>query len=163
MTVAIEDLNQLSREAFVATLQPLFESADQLAEVLYARRPFGSYAALLETAEALAFAMPADQQVTLLSAHPRIGARPETLSAASYREQGYAIQPADTVDAHLAELNQEYEARFGFRFVVFVDRRPRAEIVRVLRERLHNTRETELETGLRAIFLIARDRLAAAP
>ena len=48
--------------------------------------------------------------------------------------------------AELAELNAAYEERFGFRFVVFVDRRPRAEIVPVLRERLERTRE-ELETA----------------
>ena len=38
--------------------------------------------------------------------------------------------------AELAELNKTYEEKFGFRFVVFVNRRPRAEILPVLRERL---------------------------
>ena len=32
-------------------------------------------------------------------------------------------------------LNAEYEERFGFRFVVFVNRRPKSEILDVLRER----------------------------
>ena len=49
--------------------------------------------------------------------------------------------------AELAELNRAYEEKFGFRFVVFVNRRPRREIVPILRERLERTREEELETA----------------
>ena len=49
--------------------------------------------------------------------------------------------------AELAELNRAYEEKFGFRFIVFVNRRSRAELVPVLRERLQRTREEELDTG----------------
>ena len=60
--------------------------------------------------------------------------------------------------AELARLNDEYERRFGFEFVVFVDGRTRAELLPILRERLTRTRDEELETGLRALCEIARDR-----
>ena len=58
----------------------------------------------------------------------------------------------------LAYLNQVYEEKFGFRFVVFVDGRSRAELLPVLRERLERTREEELETGIRELVAIAKDR-----
>jgi 2-oxo-4-hydroxy-4-carboxy--5-ureidoimidazoline (OHCU) decarboxylase len=58
----------------------------------------------------------------------------------------------------LAYLNQIYEEKFGFRFVVFVNRRPKAAIAEVLRERLARTREDELETALEELVAIARDR-----
>ena len=61
----------------------------------------------------------------------------------------------------VAELNEAYEQRFGFRFVVFVNKRAKAEIVNVLRRRLGNNREQELRSGLRDMFLIARDRYAS--
>ena len=51
-----------------------------------------------------------------------------------------------------------YEKKFGFRFVVFVDRRPKDEILDVLRERIARTREEELDTGCRELVAIARDR-----
>ena len=60
--------------------------------------------------------------------------------------------------AELAELNRAYEEKFGFRFVVFVNRRPRREIVPVLRERLERTREEELATGVDELVQIAIDR-----
>jgi len=60
--------------------------------------------------------------------------------------------------AELAELNAAYEQRFGFRFVVFVNGRPRREIVPVLRERLERTREEELATGVDELVQIAVNR-----
>ena len=71
-------------------------------------------------------------------------------------EQGTEADPA--VMTELAYLNQVYEEKFGFRFVVFVAGRPKAEILDVLGERLERTREEELETGLEELVAIARDR-----
>ena len=59
----------------------------------------------------------------------------------------------------MAELNRAYEERFGFRFVVFVNRRPKSAILEVLRERLGNPRSRELRTALDEMLAIARDRL----
>ena len=64
--------------------------------------------------------------------------------------------------AELAELNRAYEEKFGFRFIVFVNRRSRAELVPVLRERLEHTREEELDTALHELVAIARDRWCSA-
>ena len=95
------------------------------------------------------------EKVEALAAHPAIGQR-SGLSARSAREQGDDSDPVVLSD--LAYLNQVYEEKFGFRFVVFVDRRPKAEILEVLRDRIANTREDELDTGCRELVAIARDR-----
>jgi 2-oxo-4-hydroxy-4-carboxy--5-ureidoimidazoline (OHCU) decarboxylase len=58
----------------------------------------------------------------------------------------------------LAYLNQVYEEKVGFRFVVFVNGRPKTEILEVLRGRLERSREEELETALGELVAIARDR-----
>jgi 2-oxo-4-hydroxy-4-carboxy-5-ureidoimidazoline decarboxylase len=160
---SIGRLNTLPPDAFAAAIRPLFEMAPPLARALGARRPFASYAQLVDTAERLALSMPFEEQVAILSAHPRIGADPATLSPASLREQGteLGIPPADVqrLYGQLSELNARYEQQFGFRFVVFVDGRPKTEILRVLRERLHRGQTEELATGLTDMFRIARDRL----
>jgi 2-oxo-4-hydroxy-4-carboxy--5-ureidoimidazoline (OHCU) decarboxylase len=59
----------------------------------------------------------------------------------------------------LASLNDEYERKFGFRFVVFLGGRPRTAIVPVLRERLRRTRDDELATGIAEFLAITLDRL----
>ena len=89
-----------------------------------------------------------------LNAHPAIGSR--NLSPRSAAEQGAEAEPA--VLTELAYLNQVYEEKFGFRFVVFVNRRPKAEILDVLRARLERTREEELDTAVEELVAIAEDR-----
>lgn len=100
--------------------------------------------------------LPEEQRVEALAHHPRIGER--HLAGRSAAEQGDPTAEDPAVLAELAELNAAYEERFGFRFVVFVDRRPRAEILPVLRERLERTRAEELETGCDELVAIAVDR-----
>jgi 2-oxo-4-hydroxy-4-carboxy--5-ureidoimidazoline (OHCU) decarboxylase len=98
---------------------------------------------------------PEDEQIEALATHPRIGQR-VNISEASAREQGGDEDPA--LLAALAKLNKSYERKFGFRFVVFVDGRPRAEVLSVLRQRLQNSREEELAAGLDDLVAIALDR-----
>ena len=163
----IEQLNALPEGDFSVALRPLFEAAAPLTRALYAARPFTSYADLIDHAESRTATMSLEDQRSVLSAHPRIGANPAEVSALSYREQGYEAEASmqraelERVYARLEELNQRYEERFGFRFVVFVNKRPRSQIIEILEERLNNSPGAELRTGLRDMFLIARDRLAS--
>ena len=91
----------------------------------------------------------------MLDAHPAIGQR-VGLSARSAVEQGTDADP--DVLAKLADLNAAYEERHGFRFVVFVNRRPKHEILDVLRARIGNPTDEELETALDELVAIAEDR-----
>jgi 2-oxo-4-hydroxy-4-carboxy--5-ureidoimidazoline (OHCU) decarboxylase len=109
----------------------------------------------LVQARAIAQGLTDDEKLEALNAHPAIGAR-TGLSPRSAAEQGADADP-ETL-AELAQLNAEYERRFGFRFVVFVNRRPKAEILDVLRERIDRTRPEELDTAVEELVAIAEDR-----
>ena len=137
-----------------------FERVPGLVDVLRAAAPYASVDDVMRRAAQLVGAMSEDERVALLDAHPRIGADRAGLSAVSAHEQGDAADAATTRE--LAALNDEYERRFGFRFVVFVAARPKAEILPVLRERVEQTRDEELATGLDEFLAIARDRLSRA-
>jgi 2-oxo-4-hydroxy-4-carboxy--5-ureidoimidazoline (OHCU) decarboxylase len=97
------------------------------------------------------------ERVAVLNAHPRIGADPATLSELSRGEQGADHDQATLRE--LAALNDEYEGKFGFRFVIFVDGRSKAEIVPMLRDRLRRDRAAELATGIDEFLAISLDRL----
>ncbi len=134
-------------------------SEDELAELFEGRTALVQRLAALEDplgrAREVARGLPPVEQQEVLDAHPRIGAR-AGLSRRSAAEQG--IDDDAQVLAELAELNRAYEERFGFRFVVFVNRRPRRDILPILRERLGRTREEELSTGVDELVQIAIDR-----
>jgi 2-oxo-4-hydroxy-4-carboxy--5-ureidoimidazoline (OHCU) decarboxylase len=133
---------------------------EELADLFQARSRFVEALAEeddpLGRARAVLAALLEADRVEALAHHPRIGER--RLSGRSAVEQGEPGQEDPEVLSELAELNATYEERFGFRFVVFVNRRPRAEIVPVLRERLERTRAEELETGCDELVAIALDR-----
>jgi 2-oxo-4-hydroxy-4-carboxy--5-ureidoimidazoline (OHCU) decarboxylase len=141
-------VRELPRKLTVDELAELFEGRTRFVERL------SELENPLEVAPGLVRELPEDEVLEALSAHPAIGAN--GLSPRSAREQG-ADQDAAT-EAELASLNAAYEEKFGFRFVVFVNRRPKAAIVPILRERLGRTREQELETALTELVAIARDR-----
>jgi OHCU decarboxylase len=134
-------VRDLPRELTAEELAPLFSGRTRFVERLAEReRP-------LEVAGEVAQELSDEEKAEALAVHPRIGeASPEQ----------HGGEPAVLVE--LEELNRTYEEKFGFRFVVFVDRRPRSAIVPILRERLRRTRGEELETGLQELVAIARDR-----
>lgn len=141
-------------------LQQLFEGAPRFVKRL-AAEPVESWSGLLDRAERIALTMPEEEQVELLAAHPRIGANPAGVSALSYKEQGYDRDPGTAeLQGRLDKLNSDYEQRFGFRFVVFVNGRSRSEIADVMADHLDGDRDAERERGLRDVIAIARSRLA---
>ena len=138
----------------------LFENAGPLLDRLGAEEPFPSGAAMLARGREILKSLSEAEQIGVINAHPRIGDRPDKVSALSFREQGYDrdTTPPEVL-RRLATLNEEYEQKFGFRFVVFVNRRSKEAIVPVLEARLRGTRDEERRTALREILAIAEDRL----
>ena len=137
----------------MTTVEEALEGTTPLAQKVRAGGPYRSTAELIAQMRAVLPALTEMEKVETLNAHPRIGEDPSRLSTRSHREQGDDTLP------ELERLNAEYERRFGFRFVVFVNRRPKSEIVEVLRRRLGRSRAEEMDEGLHAIVDIAEDRL----
>ena len=153
-------LDAASEDEFIATMTPLFEGAPRFLRRLAAARPFGSVDALFERARDIALAMPEEEQIELVDAHPRLGAAPGSVSALSYGEQGYDRGPEATspLAAELERLNDAYEKRFGFRYCVYVAGRSREALLPEFRATLDADRAAELQRGLLAVVDIARDR-----
>jgi 2-oxo-4-hydroxy-4-carboxy--5-ureidoimidazoline (OHCU) decarboxylase len=141
-------MHDLPRQLSVVELDELFEGHSMLTEELARREdPLGQARAVLEE-------LPDEARIEALNTHPRIGESGGSEHSAA--EQGSDDDPA--LLAALRRLNKTYEEKFGFRFVVFVNQRPRAEILSVLRERFQLSREEELGTGLDELVAIALDR-----
>jgi 2-oxo-4-hydroxy-4-carboxy--5-ureidoimidazoline (OHCU) decarboxylase len=117
---------------------------------------------MVQRAREILAGLPEPDQIAVINAHPRIGEKPERVkaqSALSFREQGYDRDTTSPdVLLRLAHLNEEYEQKFGFRFVVFVNRRSKEALIPVLEARLRGSRASELETALGEILAIAEDR-----
>jgi 2-oxo-4-hydroxy-4-carboxy--5-ureidoimidazoline (OHCU) decarboxylase len=153
----VATLDSLPAASFVEAVAPLFEGAPRFLARLAAARPFGDEETLFGRAGAIALAMPEEEQIELVDAHPRLGAPPASVSTLSFGEQGYDRETTEAI-AELEQLNRAYEGRFGFRFCVFVDGRSRAALVPVLEATLSADRAAEIRRALGDVIAIARDR-----
>jgi hypothetical protein len=134
-------MRELPRQLSVAELEELFSGPSMLVQVLAETED------PLSRAEEIALGLDEADKVDALAGHARIG---------EPSPEQHGGDPA--VLTELAYLNQVYEEKFGFRFVVFVAGRSRGEVLEVLRDRIGSTRDEELEAGMRDLVAIAQDR-----
>jgi allantoate deiminase/N-carbamoyl-L-amino-acid hydrolase len=165
--IALEDLNALPPGDFVAALGGVFEHSAWVAQRVEAVRPFGSRLQLLDAMRAAVHAAPLAEQLALIRAHPKLGARGRSrsdLTSASAGEQRRAGLDACTDEEFLLlqRLNDDYSEKFSFPFILAVRGHTPASIIANIGDRLGNDVAHERRTALREIGLIAEYRLADA-
>ena len=117
---------------------------------MMARRPFGTREAAFGAARDEWFALSPSDWIEAFNHHPRIGDR-EALRrkyaatrTLSEREQAGVSEASEAVLGALLEGNREYEARFGYIFIVCATGKSAEEMLELLRTRLNNDPETEI-------------------
>ncbi len=169
MNQAWHNVNHGTPQQAHELLQGLYEHSPWLVEAVLPKRPFASPAALKwALAQALDEAGVAAQEA-LIRAHPELAGKAAlagTLTSESTDEQsraGLAHCSAEEY-AELHQLNHDYQARFGWPFILAV-RGPRGtglyrtQILQAMRRRLHSTPEAERRECVRQIHRIAELRL----
>jgi N-carbamoyl-L-amino-acid hydrolase len=169
MALSLSQLNNASAADFEAALAGTYEHSPWIVAAAAKRRPFATRAALKRAlVEVVRDATP-EQQLALIRAHPELAGKAmvaHALTAASTNEQGKAGLTQCTPEefAALQRLNADYDAAFGFPFILAA-RGPRGDgldkrdIIATFARRLRNPREFELAEALRNIHRIAELRL----
>lgn len=169
MALTLEQLNTADTASAVQLLDGLYEHSPWIAEAALAQRPFKSLAHLKHAmVQVLAQASP-EAQLDLIRAHPELAGKAmvaQSLTAESTNEQNTAGLTACTPEefARIQQLNADYNARFGFPFILAV-RGPRgtglskAEIIDTFARRSFNLPSYERAEALRNIHRIAEIRL----
>ena len=167
--ISLEQLNATSNVDFIRLLDGTYEHSPWIADRAWPLRPFKSLVHLKLALVEVVRKAGRDTQLGLIRAHPELAGKAmvaKTLTAESTHEQGKAgltdCTPAEF--AHIQQLNADYNAKFGFPFVLAV-RGPRglglskAEIITTFERRLDNHPDFELAECLRNIHRIAEIRL----
>ncbi|MDD2712423.1 MAG: 2-oxo-4-hydroxy-4-carboxy-5-ureidoimidazoline decarboxylase [Simplicispira sp.] len=169
MALTLEALNTADAATAAQLLDGLYEHSPWIATAALAQRPFQSLAHLKHALAQVVTTAPAQAQLDLVRAHPELAGKAmvaQALTAESTHEQNSAglTQCTPHEFAHLQQLNQDYNARFGFPFILAV-RGPRGtglgrqEIIDTFARRLDNPPEYEQAEALRNIHRIAELRL----
>jgi len=167
--LTLDQINAASADDFVALLDGTYEHSPWIAQAAAAARPFASLVQLKLALARVVREADADVQLALIRAHPELAGKAmviQSLTAESTNEQGKAgltdCTPAEF--AQIQRLNADYNARFGFPFILAV-RGPRglgmgrAEIIATFERRLQHHPDFERAECLRNIHRIAEIRL----
>jgi N-carbamoyl-L-amino-acid hydrolase len=170
MPFTLEQLNGAGALEAAAMLAAIYEHSPWIAQSAVAQRPFRSLAHLKQELAAAVHEAGRDRQLELLRAHPELAGKAAvagTLTAESTNEQGQAglahCTPGEF--AKLQQLNADYNAKFGFPFILAV-RGPRgtglarSQIIETFERRLANPVDFEWAEALRNVHRIAELRLA---
>jgi OHCU decarboxylase len=167
--IDLEQLNSVDPAQFVALLGGIYEHSPWIAERAAARRPFVSLAALKYAMQQEVLQATADEQLGLIRAHPELAGKAALagqLTAESTHEQKTAglNQCSAEEYAHLQQLNADYNAKFGFPFILAVKGPDglglsRSQIIASFARRLHAGRDAERIECLHQIGRIAEIRL----
>jgi allantoicase len=120
---------------------------------MLAARPFANEAEFLSAVENIWWDLDPPDWKEALAAHPRIGEKAS--STWEREEQSGAASSAQA----FADINQQYEKRFGHVFVVCATRKSGEEMLALARQRLQNKPEDELRVATEEQLKITKLRL----
>jgi beta-ureidopropionase / N-carbamoyl-L-amino-acid hydrolase len=169
MTVTLEQVNTAPTAEAARLLEGLYEHSSWIAEAALAHRPFKSLAQLKHAMARIVADSGRETQLKLLRAHPELAGKAmvsKSLTAESSNEQSKAGLTNCTPEefAKIQRLNADYNAKFGFPFILAV-RGPRGaglsrqEIIDTFERRLDNPIDFEMQEGLRNVHRVVELRL----
>ena len=169
MALTLDQLNAASASQALQWLDGIYEHSPWIAETALRERPFRSLAHLKHTLAHAVRTASSEAQRALIRAHPELAGKAmvdQSLTAESTHEQNKAglTQCTPAEFAQLQQLNADYNARFGFPFILAV-RGPRGtglskqQIIDTFARRLDNHPDFEQAEALRNIHRIAEIRL----
>ena len=158
-------VNQLPDTDFVQLLGGIFEHSPWVAQAVVGQRPFDSVASLHAAMAKAVRDADEEARLTLIRAHPELAGKAAVrgeLTAESTREQSGAglNQCSPEEFAELQRLNDQYNKKFGFPFIIAVRGHDRQSIIRHFTQRLHADRATEMQECIEQIVRIGGFRLA---
>src|SRR3979490_33302 len=160
----LSELNTCSKDDFVAVLANIFEYSPWIAEQAAAARPYAGVKALLAAMKDAVDRAPAEQQMTLIKAHPDLANKTQRaagLTAESSAEQNSLglDRLSDAEFEAFERVNNAYRTKFGFPYIVCVRRHTKDSVLRDFERRLPNDPTTETQKSIEEICRIAALRL----
>lgn len=164
MNERLRQLNSQGRDAAVEEFLKCCGSR-RWAERMADERPFRDTDSLLTTSDRICAGLEASDWLEAFSHHPKIGEKRAAQSVStearkwSEEEQAGASNSSAETMRELVAANHEYESRFGFIFIVCATGKTTEEMLNLLKARLSNDTDKELQIAAEEQRRITRLRL----
>ena len=154
------DLNNLNRDKFVSLFGVIFEKTQWIAEKLFDHKPFKNKEDLINKMFQIYESTQKNEVLVILKSHPKLAVE-KNLTKHSSEEQSNANLKNCTDEEYneFKRLNNEYEEKFGFPFIIAVKGKNKIEILNNFRQRINNDIELEFSEAKSQVKKIAQFRL----
>ena len=154
------DLNNLNRDKFVSLFGVIFEKTQWIAEKLFDHKPFKNKEDLINKMFQIYESTQKNEVLVILKSHPKLAIE-KNLTKHSSQEQSRANLKNCTDEEYneFKRLNNEYEEKFGFPFIIAVKGKNKIEILNNFRQRINNDIEVEFSEAKSQVRKIAQFRL----
>ncbi|MDB9516445.1 2-oxo-4-hydroxy-4-carboxy-5-ureidoimidazoline decarboxylase [Roseofilum reptotaenium CS-1145] len=160
MTYTIAQINQMSQEHFVEALGSVFEDTPTLAAQTWKKRPFRDTEHLHQSFISQMLELSDAEKMALIQAHPDLGSRVKMAPDSIAEQAGAGLDRLSRQQYdRFISLNQAYQDKFGFPFIMAVKGQTQDKILKAFEERLNYSRQAEREQALDEITKIVQFRL----
>ena len=154
------NLNNLNRDEFISLFGVIFEKTQWIAEKLFELKPFKDKDDLINKIIQIYESSSKNENLNILRAHPKLAVE-KNLTEHSNQEQSRANLKSCTQQEfdEFTKLNNEYEKKFDFPFIIAVKGKDKIEILNNFRQRINNDIEFEFKESKKQVKKIALFRL----
>ena len=154
------NLNNLNRDEFISLFGVIFEKTQWIAEKLFELKPFKDKDDLINKMIQIYESSSKNETLNILRAHPKLAVE-KNLTEHSNQEQSRANLKSCTQKEfdEFTKLNNEYEKKFNFPFIIAVKDKDKIEILNNFRQRINNDIEFEFKESKKQVKKIALFRL----
>ena len=154
------NLNNLNKDEFISMFGVIFEKTQWIAEKLFDLKPFKDKDDLINKMIQIYETSSNNEALKILNAHPKLAVE-KNLTEHSNKEQSRANLKNCTQEEYdeFKILNNNYEKKFGFPFIIAVKGKDKIEILNNFRQRINNDVEFEFKEAKSQVKKIALFRL----
>ena len=154
------NFNNLNRDEFISLFRVIFEKTQWIAEKLFELKPFKDKDDLINKMIQIYESSSKNETLNILRAHPKLAVE-KNLTEHSNQEQSRANLKSCTQEefGEFTKLNNEYEKKFGFPFIIAVKGKDKIKILNNFRQRINNDVEFEFKESKKQVKKIALFRL----
>jgi len=152
--------NEMDSKALIGALSDLLEHCEWVLPKLIAQRPYESIDEIEKVLSTLIASSNKDLQLHILQSHPKLGLKKfEPGFSQSEQQQAGLSSLSEEEFEKLNNLNQQYERKHGFPFIVAVSGMTKEDILDEIQGRLLLDTHFEFERAIIEVIKIAQIRV----
>ena len=155
-----KDINLLTKKEFLTIFGFIFEKSEWIADKTFDLRPFENSEDLIKKMVNIYENTSNERVIDIFKLHPKLAIEKKLTSFSSKEQDGAKLNKCTKDELEeFRNLNNDYEKKFGFPFIIAVKGKDKNEILDNFRKRLSNNFQEEFNEAKIQVKKIALFRL----